>query len=330
MYDHRPETGAFNAGTAQDRMKNNMRISVIVPTYRRVTDLGRCIDSLEDQTRRADEVLLMVRVGDPETLSYLKKRSLPHGFKVERIEESGQVAAMNQGIDRSSGEVIVFLDDDAAPASDWLERIGSHYESEPCLGGLGGRDRVHLGNDVLEAMVCRVGVITWYGRIIGNHHLGTGAPREVDHLKGANMSFRRRALGGIRCDSGLAGKGAQYRNDMALSLAVRRKGWLIVYDPGVLVDHFYSVRFDEDQRGVYDPVATSDLAHNEILVILRYLSGPRRFMAFLWSFMVSSTAIPGFLQVLRMATKGHPDAFSRFRDGMSGRCRGVRTYVLSR
>ncbi|MBD3296738.1 MAG: glycosyltransferase, partial [Candidatus Omnitrophica bacterium] len=238
--------------------------------------------------------------------------------------------AMNSGIDRSAGEVVVFLDDDAAPAPDWLERIGSFYLREPCLGGLGGRDRVHMGDNILEAGICRVGILTWYGRIIGNHHLGTGAPREVDHLKGANMSFRRRALGKIRCDSRLAGKGAQYRNDMALSLAVGRKGWLIVYDPGILVDHFYSVRFDEDQRGVYDPLATVELAHNEMLVILSYVSGIRRFMAFLWSFMVSSTAIPGFVQVLRMAVKGQADVFSRFRNGMRGRWRGIMTYVSSR
>lgn len=38
-------------------------------------------------------------------------------------------------------------------------------------------------------------LVQWFGRVIGNHHLGTGGVREVDILKGVNMSFRQTAPG---------------------------------------------------------------------------------------------------------------------------------------
>ena len=39
-----------------------------------------------------------------------------------------------------------------------------------------------------------VGRVQWWGRRMGNHHLGAIAPVEVEWLKGANMSFRREAF----------------------------------------------------------------------------------------------------------------------------------------
>jgi hypothetical protein len=45
--------------------------------------------------------------------------------------------------------------------------------------------------------------------LIGNHHLGVGEPREVDVLKGVNMSYRRTAIADIHFDERMRGTGAQ-------------------------------------------------------------------------------------------------------------------------
>ena len=44
-----------------------MKITVLIPTYRRPKDLGRCLEALQKQTRPADEVLVVVRNTDAET-----------------------------------------------------------------------------------------------------------------------------------------------------------------------------------------------------------------------------------------------------------------------
>lgn len=51
-------------------------------------------------------------------------------------------------------------------------------------------------------------LIQWFGRIIGNHHLGVGLPQKVDFLKGANMSYRAQVLATLRFDTRLRGAGA--------------------------------------------------------------------------------------------------------------------------
>ena len=75
-----------------------------------------------------------------------------------------------------------------------------------------------------------------------------GPPREVDVLKGANMSYRRQRHQGIGFDERLRGAGAQVHFEVALGLAVKRAGWRLIYDPAVAVDHYPAQRFDDDER----------------------------------------------------------------------------------
>ena len=226
----------------------SLTVSVIVPTWRRPADLHRCLDTLADQARAADEVLVIHRAEDAETVQVLEQA--PAGLALRRVvvEAAGQVAALNRGLEAARGDIIAITDDDAAPRADWLRRIVETFERDPTLTGLGGRDWLHIDGRLATGERRQVGRVQAWGRCIGNHHLGAGAPREVDILKGANMSFRHVHLGGRRFDVGLKGEGAQVCNDMAFCLALRKAGRRLVYDPAVAVDHFPGVRHDVDQR----------------------------------------------------------------------------------
>jgi GT2 family glycosyltransferase len=232
-------------------------------------------------------------------------------------------------LDEAKGDIIVFADDDSIPKDTWLEQIEKHFLMDDKIGGVGGRDFVYIDNQSIKGKKRNVGTITWYGRVIGNHHLGFNSPREVDHLKGANMGFRREAIGELRFDEHLRGSGAQYRNDLALCLAVKQKGWKLIYDPQVAADHYYSKRFDEDQRGIFNPDATRDLAHNEIYVFLKYMHGIRRPVCILFTLLVGSTAAPGMAQFLRLLLRGHKKVWSRFLASIQGQCEGYKTWRTS-
>jgi cellulose synthase/poly-beta-1,6-N-acetylglucosamine synthase-like glycosyltransferase len=114
---------------------------------------------------------------------------------------------MNAGLDAACGDIIAFTDDDAAPHTDWLERIEAHFLSDTNIGGVGGRDWVYHGTQLEEGEREVVGQVQWFGRVIGEHHLGVGEAREVDVLKGVNMSFRRSAIG-----NALRSADARYRS----------------------------------------------------------------------------------------------------------------------
>ena len=276
------------------------KISTIIPTYRRSKDLERCLEALKKQTRLADEVIVVVRDTDDETWSFLDNfdvESLP--MHTVKVSVPGQVAALNAGLDKAQGEIIAITDDDAAPHVDWLERIEAHYLADKTVGGVGGRDFLYIDNQLVEGAKKTVGKLQWFGRAIGNHHLGVGEPREVDILKGANMSFRKDAIVGLRFDERLRGTGAQVHNDLSFCLAVRQRGWKLIYDPSVAIDHYFAQRFDEDQRGKFSEISMVNRVHNETLVLLEYLPPLRRTLFILWAVLVGTRAKRGFLQYLR-------------------------------
>lgn len=307
-----------------------LKMSVLVPTYRRPRALERCLEALKRQTRPADEVVVVIRDSDRESRTFLETfDATPLPLQVLSVSRPGQVAALNAGLDRVRGEAIAITDDDAEPRPRWLEAIEAHFLADERVGGVGGRDLVYLGDRSVEGTSDVVGRIQWFGRIVGNHHLGAGKPREVDLLKGANMSYRRKAIENIRFDERLKGTGAQVGNDMAFSLAVKRSGWKLIYDPEVAVDHRTAERFDEDDRDSFDEVAVTNRVHNETLILLEHLSPLQRFTFLCWAILVGTTSAPGIAQWSRLFPDEGELANRKLRACFRGLWQGYRTWRSS-
>jgi GT2 family glycosyltransferase len=239
-------------------------------------------------------------------------------LKVVEVNAPGVVHALNSGLAVIQSDVIAITDDDAAPRRDWIERLCAMFAARPEVGGVGGRDWVHHGNHVAAAIPGPVGRMSWYGRCIGNHHLGCGSAREVHFLKGVNMSYRREAIGGLSFDTRLRGSGAQVCNDMAFSIAVRRRGWVLIYDPDLAVDHYPSIRHDEDRRNEVSRVACENAAFNQSLTICETLGRPRAAVFLLWSVLVGTRGEPGMLQMMRLYPSQRAAALVRTRATIRG------------
>lgn len=306
-----------------------MQITVIVPTYRRPQDLTRCLAALQLQTRLADEVLVIVRDTDAETWAVLNAPILLP-LRPITVTVPGTIAALNAGLDTCQGDIIAFTDDDAAPRPDWLARLETHFCRDPQVGGVGGRDWVYYGNQVDDRSRQVVGRLQWFGRMIGNHHLGVGDAREVDILKGVNMSFRRTAIGSHRFDPRLRGTGAQVGNELTLCLALRQAGWTLIYDPKVAVDHYRGQRFDEDQRDQFNGLALTNTAYNETLILLGAFPPLQRAVFLVWALSIGTRAVPGCLQWLRFLSNGRPLAGKRLWNSLQGRWLGWQTWYRSR
>lgn len=306
-------------------------LTVIIPTYRRPKDLNRCLEALKRQTRIADEVLVVVSEKDNETWAFME--TFNPGLLTLRtvtVCVPGVVAALNLGLEAAQSEIISITDDDAEPHADWLQRIETHFLSDSRVGGIGGRDWVYLGTNLLDGACEIVGKVQWFGRIIGNHHIGVGQPREVDVLKGVNMSFRRCAITSLRCDERLKGTGAQVHFEVALSSSVKKRGWKLIYDPAVAVNHYPAQRFDEDQRNQFNNVAYMNAVHNETLVLLEHLSPLRSFVFLLWAVLIGTSASVGLLQCLRFLPREGMLAIEKYLAALQGRWQGWQTWRQSR
>ncbi|WP_233870003.1 glycosyltransferase family 2 protein [Paraburkholderia adhaesiva] len=285
-----------------------MRVSVIVPTYRRPDDLARCLSALLCQERTPEQIVVVARADDMATHACLADHVTPRVLNVDvaLVDEPGQVAALNRGLEAATGDVIAITDDDAAPRSDWVARIAAAFEGDAELGALGGRDWVHEAGRVLDGECEMVGKVQRSGRIVGNHHLGVGDAREVDLLKGANMSYRCAAIGDLRFDRRLRGTGAQTHNDMAFSMSVKRSGWKLVYDPLVAVDHYPAPRRGEDPRNAQTLTSTRNAAFNLHLILRGHLSPLRREIAWWWYALIGTRVYPGLVHAVLSALRAGP------------------------
>lgn len=288
-----------------------METSVIIPTYKRTNDLKRCLEGLSRQFQVPDEVIVVVQDIDDKTRNFLEEYQSTIHITTAIVNKPGQVAALNTGLQKSSGEFICILDDDTVPHVHWLKKIVEIFKSSEQIGGVGGRDWVIHGDHKEEGKKNPVGKVQWFGRVIGNHHLGYGEAQDVDVLKGANMSYRRKAIEGLLFDERLLGQGAQVHNDMAFSLCVRKRGWRLVYDPEVGVDHFAAQRFDNDQRDSFNEQAFYNSIFNETLILCEYFHSPlRKFIYLLWSILIGTSSKIGFFQLLRLGRK--ENSFKKF------------------
>jgi GT2 family glycosyltransferase len=305
-----------------------MDVTVIVPTYRRPDDLRRCLDALKRQTYPPVRVNVVRRDSDVATEAMLAgydATGLP--LQVHVVSVPGVVAALNFGLDQAVGDVVAMTDDDAAPHPDWLERIAAHFRQDPRLGGVGGRDRIYQdGRKDDWPPQDRVGISTWYGRIYGNHNCGVGPAREVEALKGVCMAFRRAAIGGLRFDRRLRGRGAQVANEYLFGGAIRLAGWKLVYDPAILVDHYPAARPDSDQRNQIDQGALRDLIHNATLGYIEYLPPTRAAAVLLYQLLWGSRLSPGLVAAAVYSLRGNRRVWLGLREVAFGTWLGIRTW----
>lgn len=270
-------------------------ISVVIPTYHRPDDLVRCLKALERQEVPAREVIVVCRRDDEPTREALANLDSPLSLKVEVVDAHRQSLAMSKGVAAATSPIVALTDDDAAPRPGWIAGLEACY-ADPAVGAAGGRDLVHTSSGTVDRQAVQVGLVTWYGRCVGNHHLGSGAVRDVDFLKGVNLSVRRDLW---HLDERIQGTGIQVHWEMDVSLGIRRRGLRVIYDPALVVDHYPAARSDSahgrlrrTSRGV------RNAAHNEALALLKWLPLHRALVALAYGVFVGSSAAPGLLRAV--------------------------------
>jgi glycosyltransferase involved in cell wall biosynthesis len=290
------------------------RYAVVVPTFRRHEDLARCLAALGAQRRHFDEVVVVSRADDPGS-AVAAAAALP-GCTVLELDEPGALAAIVAGVRHTSADVVCFTDDDAIPPDDWLERLDAAYGGAALVGGVGGRDLVGgAAAPPAGPPSPEVGRLTWYGRHLGGHHLGVGGPRDVAFLKGVNSSYRRHALG---LPLGLRGSGAQAHFEVAIGRFVRARGYRLVYDPALTVEHLPAPRHSEDDRDAPTPRAVADASYNLVVAI----GGARGLWRVAYATLLGDRGAPGLVRALIALLAGDRETLRRVVPSMRGSVEG--------
>jgi glycosyltransferase involved in cell wall biosynthesis len=120
-----------------------IRVSVVVPTHNRKSDLEVCLEALFRQTYPADqfEILVADDGSSDGTQGLVERYSSRPGPSIRWLGEprKGPSAARNRGIRNAEGEWIAMTDDDCLPEPDWLRYLCDAMEAHREWVGCGGR-----------------------------------------------------------------------------------------------------------------------------------------------------------------------------------------------
>ncbi|AFZ25313.1 putative glycosyltransferase [Cylindrospermum stagnale PCC 7417] len=253
-------------------------ISVVIPTYGREKVLRDSLVDLLKQEYPNFEVLVVDQTPkhEPDTQAYLDALAAAGKIKLFHLDWASLPGARNYAVRRSTGEIILFIDDDVQLTPGFLAAHGKNYLQNPEVGAVAGRvfDRMKLGDsggemqiEYLPPQAMDPG-IAWYHIDL----VHTTKPQQVLTARGCNMSFRREIFikYGLRFDERFGGSAVREESDFCLRL--RQTGYKIWYDPEA-----YLVHLGEETGGCHDISMRSlqyqlTFYHNHFLMGLKNLT----------------------------------------------------------
>lgn len=275
-------------------------LTVVVPTWRRSSDLHTCLSALALQAPCPAQVIVVGRATDVDALNVVcsHRDSFDGRLEWAEVVEPGIVPPVRLGLDRSRSGVVAFLDDDAEPLPGWSAAVMRRMSDER-VGVVGG--------PALEEFVARkihadVGKFRWYGRYVGNISAVEGRTLDVDAVRECNWAWRRALMTSIEFDPVFqSDDSSMYGADLCLQAAER--GFRIVHDQDVRVVHRPGWRDQELEREDAARRAFS-YSRNFTYMILRRSRWRRRIPFLIWTALIGERQAHGLVRFILALPSG--------------------------
>lgn len=255
--------------------QNKMTVTVSITTFNRPDSLLDCLRSLEKQTYKNFDVII-VNGGDAEGVAEVAAKS-GLSYKIVQQKRKGLVEARNLCWRESHSDIVCIIDDDLVVSPNWLDEIIKTFKSDEAIGGVtgptvisklrsAGRDALSLielfekGNIfwrvigkfyfgfIMEGKVKEIGKILKCGTFtLGSNYPGSAMGDkliDVDYLEACHMCLRRgliEKVGGF--DHCYTGTGEWHEPDLAFK--IRKLGYRLIFNQRAATEHRVS------QQGVF-------------------------------------------------------------------------------
>jgi len=160
-------------------------VTVVVCAYNEQRTIAECLASLA----RCQYPNLEVIVCDDGSTDRTREIARTFPFRILALDHGGLSRARNAGTEAATGEIVAFLDADAACDPSWPYHMALSLE-DPRIAATGGPNLPVAGAGLVERAVA----------------LSPGSPTEVltgddraEHVAGCNMAFRRECIQEIGC-----------------------------------------------------------------------------------------------------------------------------------
>ena len=149
------KAGAYAAGELAPRPAENLKISVVMPTYRRPHTLSRTVATILAQSYRNWELIIVDNAGDVAA-SFNDPRIRVH-VHAQLPSASG---ARNEGIAHATGDLVCFFDDDDDMFPSYLSQFAATFQANPdakivCCGMVLSSGTLNFSHATPECMMLR-------------------------------------------------------------------------------------------------------------------------------------------------------------------------------
>ena len=218
-------------------------VTVVIPTLHADGHLLECLGSLERQSRKDFEVIVVDNSGAGLARARLAGRGAAAGVRIiENRRNVGFGAAINQGAAGTRAAFIAAINDDAAAHPGWIEAMLAAVEGSPRTGMCACQVRLLPGPgdggvrlDSAGMLISGDGSSKQRGH--GECPARFAEPGPALFPSGSAAMYRRAMLEAIGF---FDEEFFLYCEDTDLGLRARRAGWECVYAPGAVVEHHYS------------------------------------------------------------------------------------------
>jgi GT2 family glycosyltransferase len=211
-------------------------VSVVIVTHESRDALSRTLPALGAQLEPGDELIVVDNASADGTPAVVEELA-PEAIVVRNAGNDGFAAAANAGAARASGDLLVFLNPDAAPQPGFREAI-----ERPLRDGRGWAAWMGLvtaeGGRVVNTSggVVHFTGVAWAGDAGQPVERTAREPHEVGFASGACLAVPADVW---RRAGGFPGHYFMYCEDVDLSLRLRLSGGLVGIEPAAVVDHEY-------------------------------------------------------------------------------------------
>jgi len=213
-------------------------VSVVIPVKDGERYLEELLDSLAGE--QVDETLLI------DSGSHDRSREIARSAGVELLEigagEFGHGRTRNLGAERTSGELICFLTQDATPRPGWLAAYREAFTLAERVGAAYGP---HLPRADTSPMIARE-LIEFFGGFAPDGRPTVQRSGDTPFLSNVNACYARSCWEEIRF------RELAYAEDQAFGADLLQAGWAKIYHPDAAVLHAHDYGLAEFMRRYFD------------------------------------------------------------------------------
>jgi len=222
-------------------------ISVIIVTWNCRDLIGDCLDSIDRETHRPHEVIVVDNASADGTPELVRER-YPEVIVIESGRNRGFAAGCNLGLERAAGDYLLLLNPDTVVRRRAIDVLAAHLDRVPAAGIAGGK-AVNGHGAVCENVVSfprffhSLVFITFLGRWWARNKLTGVVPRTLSSwtvpqvvpcVNGSFMMARRKAYEQV---GGLDERFFMYFEESDWCRRFGRAGWTVWYVPEAEILH---------------------------------------------------------------------------------------------